>query len=52
MAIPDAHEDAATMAAMSLLDLMRRASIRPEDIGKIYVGTESAVDEAKPLGHM
>jgi len=50
MAVPDAHEDAATMAAMSLLDLMRRANLRPEDIGKIYVGTESAVDEAKAIG--
>ena len=50
MAVPDAHEDAATMAAMSLLDLMRRCDLVPEDIGKIYVGTESAVDEAKAMG--
>jgi hydroxymethylglutaryl-CoA synthase len=50
MAVPDAHEDAATMAAMSLLDLMRRADLRPEEIGKIYVGTESALDEAKAMG--
>ena len=50
MAVPDAHEDAATMAAMSLLDLMGRCSISPEDIAKIYVGTESAVDEAKAIG--
>lgn len=50
MAVPDAHEDAATMAAMSLLDLMRRARLRPEEIGKIYVGTESALDEAKAMG--
>lgn len=50
MAIPDAHEDAATMAAMSLLDLMRRSDLHPEEIGKIYVGTESAVDEAKAMG--
>jgi hydroxymethylglutaryl-CoA synthase len=50
MAVPDAHEDAATMAAMSLLDLMRRSDLRPEDIGKIYVGTESAPDEAKAIG--
>ncbi|MEI8003188.1 MAG: hydroxymethylglutaryl-CoA synthase [Methanothrix sp.] len=50
MAVPDAHEDAATMAAMSLLDLMRRADLRPEEIGKIYVGTESALDEAKAIG--
>lgn len=50
MAVPDAHEDAATMAAMSLLDLMRRCDLVPDDIGKIYVGTESAVDEAKAMG--
>jgi hydroxymethylglutaryl-CoA synthase len=50
MAVPDAHEDAATMAAMSLLDLMRRTRLRPEEIGKIYVGTESALDEAKAMG--
>ncbi len=50
MAIPDAHEDAATMAAMSLLALMQRADLHPEEIGKIYIGTESAVDEAKAIG--
>jgi len=50
MAVADAHEDAATMAANALLDLMRRSGLRPEDIDKIYVGTESAPDEAKALG--
>ena len=50
MAVPDAHEDAATMAAMSLLELMRRCDLQPGDIGKIYLGTESAVDEAKAMG--
>lgn len=50
MAVPDAHEDAATMAAMSLLELMKRNDIAPEEIGKIYIGTESAVDEAKAMG--
>ena len=50
MAVPDAHEDAATMAAMSLLELMRRCHLQPGDIGKIYLGTESAVDEAKAMG--
>ena len=44
MAVSDAHEDAATMAAMSLLLLMRRSRLHPEDIGKIYVGTESSAD--------
>jgi len=50
MAIPDKHEDSATMAAMSLLDLMRRNDLNPDDIGKIYIGTESGVDEAKAIG--
>lgn len=50
MAVPDAHEDAATMAAMSLLDLMQRADLCPEEVGKIYVGTESSADEAKAMG--
>jgi hydroxymethylglutaryl-CoA synthase len=50
MSIPDAHEDAATMGAMSMLDLMRRNDLLPDQIGKIYVGTESGVDEAKAIG--
>lgn len=50
MAIPDAHEDAATMAAMSIKDLMERNDLLPEQIGKIYIGTESGVDEAKSIG--
>lgn len=50
MAVPDAHEDAATMAAMSLLDLMRRSDLQPDEIGKVYVGTESSADESKAIG--
>jgi hydroxymethylglutaryl-CoA synthase len=50
MAIPDRHEDASTMAASSILELMRRNDLQPEQVGKIYIGTESAVDEAKALG--
>ncbi|VVB63411.1 Hydroxymethylglutaryl-CoA synthase [uncultured archaeon] len=50
MSIPDAHEDAATMGAMSMLDLMKRNDLLPDQIGKIYVGTESGVDEAKAIG--
>lgn len=50
IAVPDRHEDAATMAAMSALDLIRRNGVNPEKIGRIYVGTESAVDEAKAIG--
>jgi hydroxymethylglutaryl-CoA synthase len=50
MAVPDAHEDAATMAASSTLDLMRNNDLQPEEVGRIYIGTESGVDEAKAIG--
>jgi len=50
MAVPDAHEDAATMAAMSVLELMKRNHLKPEQIGRIYLGTESGVDESKAMG--
>ena len=50
MAVPDAHEDAATMAAMSLLLLMKRNRLEPEQIGKIYVEPSPRLDEAKAMG--
>ncbi|HOT06631.1 MAG TPA: hydroxymethylglutaryl-CoA synthase [Methanotrichaceae archaeon] len=50
MAVPDRHEDAATMAANALLELMQRNRLGPGDIGRIYIGTESSVDEAKAMG--
>ncbi|MFA5579050.1 MAG: nucleoid-structuring protein H-NS, partial [Methanothrix sp.] len=50
MAVPDAHEDAATMAASSVLELMKRNDLSPEEVGRIYIGTESGVDEAKAIG--
>ncbi|MFT7121599.1 MAG: hydroxymethylglutaryl-CoA synthase [Neolewinella sp.] len=48
MAIADAREDAATMAANAVLDLIHKNDITPNDIGRIYLGTESALDGAKP----
>lgn len=50
MAVPDSHEDAATMGAMSALRLIRKTGLRAEDIGRIYIGTESSVDESKNMG--
>jgi hydroxymethylglutaryl-CoA synthase len=50
MAVPDVHEDAATMAASSVLELMRKNDLSPEEVGRIYIGTESGVDEAKAIG--
>lgn len=50
MSVPDAHEDAATMGAMSLLKLLQKNNIEPKHVGKIYIGTESGVDESKAIG--
>lgn len=48
MAIADALEDAATMAANAVLDLIHKNDLDPNTIGRIYLGTESALDGAKP----
>ncbi|MBJ29009.1 MAG: hypothetical protein CMB61_02990 [Euryarchaeota archaeon] len=48
MAIPDVHEDTATMGANAVSRLIDRNSIEPPSIGRIYLGTESALDGAKP----
>ncbi len=48
MGLPDVHEDAATFAAEALLKLITDYQINPKDISRIYIGTESALDAAKP----
>lgn len=48
MAMLDAHEDAATMAANAVADLIEKNQLDPSKIGRIYLGTESALDGAKP----
>ncbi len=48
MALPDAHEDAATMAAEAIAELITRNNLDPRRIGRIYLGTESALDGSKP----
>lgn len=48
MAIPDVHEDTATMGANAASRLIDRNDIDPNKIGRIYLGTESALDGAKP----
>jgi len=49
MSIPDAHEDAATMAAMAALRLMEKNNLHPKDIDFIHVATETGPDAAKPI---
>lgn len=48
MGFPDVHEDAATFAAEALLKLIKDYNINPKDVARIYLGTESALDAAKP----
>lgn len=48
MALPDADQDVVTMAAEAVLRLLRENDIDPRTVGRLYLGTESAVDAAKP----
>lgn len=48
MSVTDVHEDSATMAANAVLELIERNQLHPASIGRIYMGTESALDGAKP----
>ncbi|PTT25891.1 hydroxymethylglutaryl-CoA synthase [Chryseobacterium sp. HMWF028] len=48
MGLADVHEDAATFAAEALLKLIKDYQINPKEIARVYLGTESAVDAAKP----
>jgi hydroxymethylglutaryl-CoA synthase len=48
MGFPDVHEDAATFAAEALLKLIKDYNLNPKEISRIYLGTESALDAAKP----
>ena len=48
MALMDVDEDAASMAANALYKLIGNNNIDPKSVGRIYLGTESALDAAKP----
>ena len=48
MALCDADEDTVTMASEAVLRLIEQNDIDPRTIGRIYMGTESALDAAKP----
>lgn len=48
ISLMDVHEDTATMCANALLYLFKNFDINSKDIGRIYLGTESALDSSKP----
>jgi hydroxymethylglutaryl-CoA synthase len=50
LAMPDVHEDPATMAANAVLELIEKNKLNPCKIGRLYVGTESGLDGSKPIG--
>lgn len=49
MAIVDANQDPACLAANACLKLMQKNNLSPREIGRLYVATESSLDESKAL---
>lgn len=49
MALADTNQDPACMAANACLKLMQKNRLQPQDIGRMYVATESALDESKAM---
>jgi hydroxymethylglutaryl-CoA synthase len=49
MAIVDANQDPACLAANACLRLLEKNNISPDEIGRLYIATESAVDESKAM---
>ena len=49
MAMVDTNQDPACLAANACLKVMQKNKLSPEDIGRLYVSTESAFDESKAM---
>ena len=49
MAIVDANQDPACLAANACLKIMQKNKLSPEEIGRLYVATESSFDESKAM---
>ncbi len=49
MAIVDTNQDPACLAANACLQIMQKNGLSPEDIGRLYVSTESSFDESKAM---
>jgi len=50
MTLLDVYQDVVTLAANAAYKLLENNSqIKPEDVAKIYVGTESGIDSSKPI---
>jgi hydroxymethylglutaryl-CoA synthase len=49
MAMVDTNQDPACLAANACLTIMQNNKLSPEDIGRLYVSTESSFDESKAM---
>jgi len=49
MSMVDTNQDPACLAANACLKIMKKNKLSPEDIGRLYVSTESAFDESKAM---
>ncbi|MFV8374836.1 hydroxymethylglutaryl-CoA synthase family protein [Flavobacterium sp. LB1P71] len=49
MTLPDTHQDTVVFAANALTKLTQENNLNLNEIARIYVGTESAIDSSKPI---
>lgn len=49
MSLPDKNEDPVSMASSAVFKLMKQEGLTLADISRIYVGTESGIDNSKPI---
>lgn len=49
MTLPDSHQDTVVFGANALTKLIQNNNLDLNDIARIYVGTESAIDSSKPI---
>lgn len=49
MAIVDANQDPACLAANACMKMMQKNNLSPDDIGRLYISTESSFDESKAM---
>ena len=50
MSFPDVHQDVITFAANAVSKLIKQENLDLKEISRIYVGTESSIDNSKPIG--
>jgi hydroxymethylglutaryl-CoA synthase len=49
MTLPDTHQDTVVFAANALTKLIQKNNLNLNEVARIYVGTESAIDSSKPI---